>query len=105
MDEREVGQEEEECSYGRLAKAARAQFVHCPIFGEKQRAFRKANDSGRRANSGKEGGMSCCDERILELQCSVCHLCPHGCYLRAFAPQREWHYLRAAVSELASSGM
>ena len=30
---------------------------------------------------------------------SVRHLCPHECYLNAFAPVREWHYLRKAISE------
>lgn len=30
---------------------------------------------------------------------SVRHLCPHECYLTAFAPVREWNYLRKAISE------
>jgi hypothetical protein len=36
------------------------------------------------------------DARILS---SVRHLCSYACYLRAFAPVREWHYLRKAVLE------
>ena len=33
---------------------------------------------------------------------SVRHLCPHACYLRAFAPVREWHYLRKAILEYSN---
>lgn len=36
------------------------------------------------------------EERISS---SVRHLCPQACYLTAFAPVREWHYLRKAIVE------
>lgn len=32
---------------------------------------------------------------------SVRHLCKSACYLRAFAPTREWHYLRKAIMEFS----
>jgi len=90
------------CSCERLAEAARAQFVHCPVFEEKRR--RSYNETSRVKG---RNDVCCCNEKFLELQRRVCHLCSHGCYLRAFAPLREWHYLRASVAELseASPGM
>lgn len=81
------------CSCQRLAEAARAQFQHCPVFQE------GALKTSRR----DETGLVCCDEAILELQSNVCHLCSHGCYLRAFAPQREWHALRGSVADLSEA--
>lgn len=87
------------CSCQRLAQAARAQFAHCPFFVDKQRGgIRQANA----IPSNNEESMSCCDRKTLAFQNSVCHLCPHGCFLRAFAPLREWHSLRAAIAEQSS---
>lgn len=89
------------CSCQRLAQAASAQFANCSIFQQRQ------SSTATTTISTREKEISCCDKETLELQSRVCHLCPHGCYLRAFAPLREWHYLRASVAELseASPGM
>jgi len=40
------------------------------------------------------------DRNIADFVSSIRHLCPYACYLRAFSPVREWHYLRKAVVEL-----
>jgi hypothetical protein len=90
----EMPPEESGCSCKSLAEAARSQFQHCPIFQETRRSYLQS-----RRNAQQKSGVSCCDEQILELQASLRHLCPHGCYLRAFAPLREWHSLRAIVAE------
>ena len=36
------------------------------------------------------------------LSLSASHLCRHNCYLRAFAPAREWHTLRATICHYAN---
>ena len=33
------------------------------------------------------------------------HLCEHGCYLRAFAPRREWCSLRAEIYHTKPTGV
>ena len=99
----EMFAEESSCSCKSLAEAARAQFQHCPIFQETRRSYLQSSRNAQRTSS-----VSCCVEQIVELHASLRHLCPQGCYLRAFAPLREWHSLRAMVaerSETSSPGM
>jgi hypothetical protein len=79
------------CSCQRLVESASLQFAHCETFQESS----SKNSSTCKAKS------HCCDECTLDFQRRLCHLCPHGCYLRAFAPLREWHSLRESVAEIS----
>jgi hypothetical protein len=94
-----IENEKKACSCAHLSKAARKQFAHCAIF-EQTRSFLMA----RAATSGND--LLCCDKEILILHHSVLHICSCACYLRAFAPLRDWHSLRSFVAELSgrSSG-
>lgn len=93
-EEKTIELEEGTCSCQCLAQVASdAQFAHCPIFQE----ARQSNAKQKKERS------SCCDEQTLDFHRSICHLCPHACYLRAFAPLREWHYLRASCAEISES--
>lgn len=85
------------CSCQCLIESASLQFAHCEMFRESS----SKNPSTCKAES------HCCDECTLDFQRRLCHLCPHGCYLRAFAPLREWHSLRESVAEISdvSPGM
>lgn len=70
------------------------QFSDCGLF---MKAFRKCGhqSTGPSQACNEEDAF----ERIME--CTR-HLCTSACYLRAFAPRREWMYLQNAVSQLAS---
>jgi hypothetical protein len=89
-----IENEKKTCSCAHLSKAARKQFAHCPIF-EQTRSFLMSCD----ATSSND--LACCDKEILILHQSVLHMCTRACYLRAFAPLRDWHSLRTSVAELS----
>ena len=86
--------EQKSCSCTHLFKAARKQFVHCPIFEQTLRSLKSCEVTS-------DNDLICCDKEILLLIQSVLHICSHACYLRAFAPLRDWHSLRTSISELS----
>jgi hypothetical protein len=45
-------------------------------------------------------GEECWKRAERHLDCSVRHLCPERCYMRAFAPCRDWLSLRNSIHEL-----
>lgn len=86
--------EKKSCSCAHLSKAARKQFVHCPIFEQTRRSLKSCEATS-------DNDLTCCDKEILLLHQSVLHICSRACYLRAFAPLRDWHSLRTSISELS----
>lgn len=86
--------EKKSCSCAHLSEAARKQFVHCPIFEQTRRSLKSCEATS-------DNDLTCCDKEILLLHQSVLHICSRACYLRAFAPLRDWHSLRTSISELS----
>lgn len=86
--------EKQSCSCAHLFKAASKQFVHCPIFEQTRRSLKSCE-------AMSDNDLKCCDKEILLLLQSVLHICSHACYLRAFAPLRDWHSLRTSISKLS----
>jgi hypothetical protein len=70
------------------------QFSDCGSF---MKAFRGCSQLSM------EPSQACNEKDAFEriMKCTR-HLCMSACYLRAFAPRREWMYLQNAVSQLAS---
>jgi hypothetical protein len=87
---------------GPLLEQAACQFSHCEAFQtslENARTARIASQTGPGAIQDME--RHCCEATSIMLEDSVRHLCGHACYLRAFAPAREWHSLRRLIAELS----
>lgn len=101
----------------RLYQAAVGQFQHCPLFTQrldKAKATMKkkslpffSSTTERRSKrmrylitlyeefSKKDGNCHEAAEQMIHY--AVRHLCQHGCYVRAYAPSREWHSLRTKL--------
>lgn len=83
-----------QCRCRLLARTAGTQFEHCP-------AFKEMLQITNTPQGGEDSGISCCDLETLAVVKSVSHICSHACYLRAFAPLRDWHSVRKSVAELS----
>jgi hypothetical protein len=71
-------------------------FESCPEFLKRwnsQRCRMSRHNSNKRSKT--------CTSEDWEEKLSYCvrHLCPHRCYMRAYAPYRDWHALRASLVE------
>lgn len=104
---RDVETRNEEKELETLEAAAR-QFSHCQTFNMMLRDVKgdsrmqdRVVDVGSVAHS-KETDYNVDDQEAeFFINHSVRHLCEHKCYLRAFAPARDWHALRTRVDERA----
>lgn len=67
-------------------------FQMCHIFCERWENFLN--------NNNKKNSNSCLEYANYAIQQSCRHLCLYGCYLRAFAPFREWVMLRNEVHKM-----
>jgi hypothetical protein len=72
-----------------LVDGAVKHFRSCSIFEENWRDL-----------SSCSGVEECWKRAELHLDRSVRHLCPHRCYMRAFAPCRDWFSLRKSIHQL-----
>jgi len=98
-----------------VVKEATSHFMHCPTFSEQ---FHKITSNRQQTEMQVEGRIfqnnRYCTPNInaceIELECweelgriidgCTRHLCKNKCYLRAFAPIRDWRSLRDEISEM-----
>jgi len=104
---RTLGPLRETWGEGLFVRDATEQFRGCPIFEE---TFRELNETVKKENENEEEEENENEEEEEQipipeyemediLSRSVRHLCGNNCYLRAYAPAREWHALRKTIRD------
>ena len=84
-----------ECSTG-VINDCKAQFYFCDQFRASYESFQHPTSS----SEDFETKLTCWERENIRIQHSVRHLCSNRCYMRAFAPVREWVSLRESVQEM-----
>ena len=81
-----------------------AQFGHCPIFAATfdDQLTRMTTATTATATATISSSREAIDVMAMDvsLKRAVCHLCKFNCYMRAFAPAREWLKLRKSISDM-----
>ena len=90
-----------------LMKDAFRHFRDCPVFREKLDFYSwNSNRTGSSDHAGGNNRHSSCVEVVGRWaeEHALRHLCPNQCFLRAFAPSRDWMVLRKNLKKVTPIG-
>lgn len=72
-----------------IIQSAMAHFQECHCFQKRLQTLVLQGDTS----------LPCTLQMESKIQEAVCHLCPHQCFVKAFAPSREWVFFRKELHE------
>ncbi|CAJ1940174.1 unnamed protein product [Cylindrotheca closterium] len=72
-----------------IVQSAMAHFQECPLFRERLKD----------EEFGLDTSSTCTRQMEERMEHAIRHLCPHQCFLKAYAPSREWVFFRKEIHE------